>query len=220
MELDELKVAWQRMDADLRTQRRVTSTLVAERTASRLQSSLKPLLNWQVVQIVAGVLVAMLGGSVWTTNLDAMPLLVSGSIVHLYGIALIVNGARVVLRLRQIDYGAPVVRLQSDVTRLERSYITSGWILALPWWLLWIPFTLVVMAAAGVDVAQSIAGSWILANVVFGVAGMAATVAVFVWARRSNRPGLRERLGRMASAVSIDRAKRALAEIERFEREG
>ena len=52
MEIDELKTAWQRMDQELTEQKRITAALIADRNDYRVRSSLKPLFNWQVFQVV------------------------------------------------------------------------------------------------------------------------------------------------------------------------
>ncbi|MFK8014654.1 MAG: hypothetical protein AB8G17_04380 [Gammaproteobacteria bacterium] len=217
MELDELKQTWQRVEQELASQRRVTARLLAQNTSSGIESSLKPLLNWQVFQIIAGIVLAGLAAHLWIPRMDHKLLLVSGLIVHIYGIALIINGIRVVLRLKEIDYGAPVTTLQKRIARLERSYVVSGWILGLPWWLLWIPMSLLIMALAGVDLSGIATQTWLPANILFGVLGMVLTTAGYHWARRSPRPGLNERLDRLVSGASIDNAKRLLADINQFE---
>ncbi|MDX2412896.1 MAG: hypothetical protein QNK16_11110 [Woeseiaceae bacterium] len=219
MELDDLKPAWQRMERELQAQRRITSTLLAERASSRVEASLKPLFNWQVFQIIVGIGLAGLAAQFWLPRMDQTLLLVSGIIVHAYGVALIINGINVVLRLREIDYGAPVTTLQKHVARLERSYVLSGWILGLPWWLLWIPMALMFLSLAGVDLSRVSPENWLPANIVFGTIGMFLTVVGFYWARHSSRPGVRARLERMVSVASIDKAKRLLTDIERFEQD-
>lgn len=219
MELDDLKPAWQRMERELRAQRRITLTLLAERASSRVEASLKPLFNWQVFQIIVGIGLAGLGAQFWLPRMDQTLLLVSGIIVHVYGVALIINGINVVMRIKEIDYGAPVTTLQKRVARLERGYVLSGWILGLPWWLLWIPVALILLTLAGIDVSSAPAENWLPANIVVGVLGMVLTVVGFHWARRSSRPGVRARVERMASGASIDKAKRLLADIERFEQD-
>jgi len=218
MELDDLKQTWQRMEQELASQRRITARLLAQSTSSDIESSLKPLLNWQVFQIIAGIVLAGLAAQLWIPRMDQTLLLVSGVIVHIYGIALIINGIRVVLRLKEIDYGAPITTLQKRIARLERSYVVSGWILGLPWWLLWIPMSLLVMALAGMDLSGIATQTWLPVNILFGVVGMVLTTAGYHWARRSSRPGLSERLDRMVSGASIDNAKRLLADIDQFER--
>ena len=219
MELDDLKPAWQRLESELRAQQRMTAALLTERATSRVEDSLRPLFNWQVIQIVIGIGLAALAGQFWVPRMDQTLMLVSGVIVHVYALGLIVAGIRVVTLIKDIDYGAPVMSLQKRIARLERSYVRAGWILGLPWWLLWIPMALMFLTMAGIDLSRVPAENWLPANIVVGIVGMILTVAGFQWARRTSRPGVQARIARMVSGASIDRAKRLLADIERFERE-
>ena len=219
MELNELKQKWQSMEQELQAQKRITAKLLAERTSSGLEASLRPLFRSQVLQIVVGVVLAALAGQFWVARVEQTPLLVAGIVVHVYAIALIINGVRVILRFKEIDFSAPVTILQRRVAQLEHTYVRSGWILGLPWWVLWIPVALMVLEFFGIDISRVPAESWMPGSIAFGVAGMLLTVIVFRWARRSTRPGVRERVERMASGVSIDKAKRLLVDIERFEQE-
>ena len=219
MELNELKQKWQSMEQELQAQRRITAKLLAERTSSGVEASLQPLFRSQVLQIVVGVVLAALAGQFWVARVEQTPLLVAGIVVHVYAIALIINGVRVILRFKEIDFSAPVTILQRRVARLEHTYVRSGWILGLPWWVLWIPVALMMLDFFGIDISRVPAESWMPGSIAVGVAGMLLTVIVFHWARRSTRPGVRERVERMASGVSIDKAKRLLVDIERFEQE-
>ena len=217
MELDELKSAWHQTQAELDRQKKMTSSLLAERANTRVEASLKPLFNWQFLQIVIGAVLAVAGARFWFSRMDEPLLLASGLIVHAYGIALVINGAWVISRIREIDYCESVTNIQKRIARLEQSYVISGWVLGLPWWLLWIPTSLILVTWFGFDVAGETLSNWIIANTMLGTIGMVLTVLAYQWVRRSTRPGVRERLDRVARGVSIDGAKRALADIERFE---
>lgn len=218
MELDDLKETWQRLEHELQEQKRINLALHSQQASSRVQSSLKPLVNWQILQIVFGIAIAGLGAQFWIPRMDQTLFLVAGVIVHIYGVALVINGVRVLMRLFEIDYGAPVTTLQKQIARLEQSYIVSGWIVGLPWWLLWIPMALIGMALAGADVSHIATQSWLPVNIGVGVVGMLLTVAGYHWARRSTRPGLRAQLDRLVGGTSIDNAKRLMSDIEQFER--
>lgn len=219
MELDDLKLAWQQMDKELRTQRKITVALLADRNSANLADSLRPLFNWQVFQVILGVCLAGASAQFWLARLDQPLFFVSGVILHAYAIALIVNGARVLLRLKEIDYSAPVTLVQKRVARLEHSYVVSGWILGLPWWLLWIPVAIMLLTIIGVDLSRVPVGNWLPANIFVGVVGMILTVIGFRWASRSSRPGLKARMERMVRGASIENARRVLNDIERFEQE-
>ena len=220
MELDELKTAWHQMEQELQKQRRITAALLAERTGSLVESSLKPLFRWQVVQIVFGVLFIGYGSRFWVEHRADTLLLASGLIVHAYGIALIANAAWVITRIKTIDYGAPVTELQKRVAKLEQSYVVSGWILGLPWWLLWMPVAIVLLTMIGIDITAVPHQGWLKINLVVCIVGMALTLAWYFRAKHSKKPGVRERLERSERGESIERARQAIADIERFENEG
>ncbi len=217
MELDDLKPALAKLERELQLQRKMTTALVAERAVSRVRDSLAPLFNWQVFQIVAGLVLVVLAGPFWVERMDQTLSLVSGISLHIYGIAMIVNGIRVVMRLREIDYAAPVITLQKRIASLERSYVLSGWILGLPWWLLWIPVGVVIASFLGIDISRVPAEQWLPINIVVGIVGMLLTVAAFHWVQRSGSPDVRSRVQRMVSGASISNAKRLVGDIERFE---
>ena len=217
MELDDLKQTWQRMERELQAQKRITAELLAERKGSKLEASLKPLFFWQLVQLIVGICLTVLAGRYWSANVEQTSMLIVGIIVHIYALLLIINGARVLLRIKEIDVGAPVTALQKQVAQLERTYVLSGWILGLPWWLLWIPVSLMLLSLVGIDISGVPMQSWLPANIVVGIIGMVLTVVGFRWAQRTDRPGVRARAERMASGVSIDKAKQLLADLQRFE---
>ncbi|MEM8684006.1 MAG: hypothetical protein AAGF72_11265 [Pseudomonadota bacterium] len=219
MELDELKTAWQQMDQELQKQQRITAALIEERTGLLVQSSLKPLFRWQVFQILVGIVFITKGAGFWVENIGDAMQFASGVIVHIYGVALIANAAWIITRIKTIDYGTSVTELQKRVAKLEKSYVISGWIIGLPWWLLWIPVAIVLLPSIGVDITKAPPESWLTINLVIGVAGMAMTLAWYAWARRSKEPGVRERLERSDRGASIERARQAIADVERFERE-
>ena len=219
MELDELKSSWQQMEQELQRQQRITSALLAERTSSLVESSLKPLFRWQVFQILVGVLFIIVGSKFWATHIGDTALFASGVIVHVYGIALIANAAWVITRIKTIDYGASVTELQKRVAKLEQSYIVSGWILGLPWWFLWIPVAVVLVTSIGVDITAAPPDGWLRINILIGLVGITLTVAGYFWAKNSNIPAVRERFDRSMRVASIDRARQAIADVERFERE-
>lgn len=219
MELNELKQKWQSMEQELQAQKKITAELLAERRSSGLEASLRPLFRSQVLQIVVGVVLASLAGQFWVAHMEQTPFLVAGLIVHVYAIALIINGVRVIVRFKEIDFSAPVTALQRRVARLEHTYVRSNWILGLPWWVLWIPVALMALEFFGIDISRVPAEYWMPGSIAFGVVGMLLTVIAFHWARRSTQPGVRERVERMASGASIDNAKRLLADVERFEQE-
>lgn len=215
MNLDDLKPSWQQMAAALEQQAELLQSLRDERGRGRLADTLRPLRNWQIAQVVFGVLVAGLGAQFWLPRLDTPALLVSGATVHAYGVALIVSGLRVLLKLRQVDYAAPIVAVQTQVATLESAYVLSGWLLGLPWWLLWIPFSIVFMTLGGIEYAGLHLDRWLWPNVVVGLMGIGLTCAAYRLRHRLPEPQ-RQRFDRLVRGHTLTRAQQCLRELRAF----
>jgi hypothetical protein len=203
-DLDALKRAWQTLDRRLAEQHAVQVELLADRKRDRLRSGLRPLAIGQAIQIVAGVVVAVLGAGFWVAHRAVPHLLVAGLVVHAYGIALIVMGAVVRAGIAGLDYAAPVVELQRQLARTRRTYVASGLILGLSWWFLWVPFAMVLLAGAGADLYRD-APLVVWLDLAVGVAGFAGTWALYRWARRTGR----RRLARLMDNAITGRSLRA-----------
>ena len=67
-------------------------------------------------------------------------LLVSGLLVHAYGLAITILAGITLGMIRRIDYAAPVLGIQKQLAELRRFYIRNGMVAGLSWWLLWMPF--------------------------------------------------------------------------------
>ncbi len=217
MELDELKAAWREVTAQLDTQREINLALLRESRVDKARKTLRPLYWGQQVQIVCGVVLAVMAAPFWLTHLDQTHLMVVGLISHVYALMLIIAGARTFRKLRSIDFGAPVIDIQKQIARLEQIHVQNGWLVGLPWWLVWLPISLLVLGLVGVDVYAAAPKGWILYSVGFGLVGALLTVVIYQWALRSGVPERAARAREMASGKDFSRAREYLSEIQRFE---
>ena len=122
-----------------------------------------------------------------------------------------------IVSIRTLDLDAPVVEIQKALARLRRSYVMTGFVVGMPWWLLWIPLAMVIF---GIDLAGRFSWAWLVTNVVMGIAGIAGTLWYFrhLWME----PEDSERRRRIEASVlgqSFRTAQGFLDEIARFERE-
>lgn len=216
MELDDMKAAWETLNQRLDAQAALNLHIYKEGKLDRLRRGLRPLVWGQAIQIVIGALVAVWGGSFWVDHRTVPHLLIAGLIVHAAGISMIALGALMEALIARIDYSAPVLTIQRQLAQLRKVYVHGGLAIGLPWWLLWIPFLMVLIGYAGVDLYLH-ARSVIWIGTAIGVAGLLATWAFVRWAR--NRPRLAGRLENSAAGGSINRAQAHLDEVARFERE-
>jgi hypothetical protein len=161
----------------------------------------------------------LLGVSVWSSHHEAPDLLVSGIIVHVYGVVSIVLAGITLGMIGRLDYSRPVLVIQKQLAQLRSLYVRSGMILGLSWWLFWIPFVACFFAwMAGVDFLANMSGalSWCVA---VGLLGLFATWVIHRWAQRSGRRRLAEAMNDHMTGSSLRRAQSILDEIRRFEQE-
>jgi hypothetical protein len=161
MELHDLQLAWRRLDAHLDASRALDLHALRDRQTRHARRGLRPLLWGQVVQMLFGVAMIALAASVWSQHRDSTAVLLSGVLVHAYGIAVTIAAGVVLGRLRAVDYAAPVVAIQRQLAEVRRRYVLSGMVAGLPWWVLWAPFMLVLAAGAGDVPGQLWLGSWL-----------------------------------------------------------
>jgi hypothetical protein len=217
MDLDELKMSWQKLDQRIDDLTAINRRLLTETMSRKARRRLVPVFVGSVMNIVIGGLFAVVWGAFWSAHLGIPAVAVAGIALHVASIGLIVIGAVRLVLLRRIDYTQPVVAIQRALATLQEFEARSFHAVWLVCWLL-IPAALVVivMGFAGVDLWERASG-FILANVVVCLAGGLAPPLLHYWARRHG--------GRLAVWMdnfllshSIARARAAIAEIDGFAR--
>lgn len=216
MDLDDLKAAWQRLDRRLARHEAIVLDGLRHRRLDGVRASLRPLRWGQALQIPLGIAVIVLSIASWRSRWDMVNVRIAAMVMHAYGIALVVAGARSLALLERLDYGAPVVEIQRRLAELQRWYALSGLVHGLAWWLLWVPALMMLGGAAGRDILAR--GPWVVGGYAAAcVVGLAVSLWLVRRAERSNRPAVRAWAKLTASGRSLYRAEAALAEIRRFE---
>lgn len=216
MELDEMKLAWQALDARLERQHALDIQLFRDRKLDKLQRGLRPLVWGQALQMLVGALGLLWLAPIWIAHWHDSAVLLSGVVVHLYCIGLIVVGAVVQSHVARIDHGASVLTIQRQLLRLRRTYAVAGaLVVGLPWWFLTAPLLVVLSRGAIMHTAPSVI--WIQLGI--GAAGLLGTWWFHRWAHRPQRTDFGRRLDDSAAGGSICRAQAALDQIARFEHE-
>lgn len=216
MELDDLKQAMANFDRGVAQARELSFVTYKERRLDRTRASLRPVLWEHAGQVALGVVLTVVG-QLWWSERGEPALLVAGLVLHVYAVLMIALGLRVIVSIRALDLDAPVVEIQRALARLRRSYVMTGFIVGMPWWLLWIPF---VMFVFGIDLNGRFSWNWLIANLVIGVVGIVGTLWYFrrLWIEpvdSDRRRGIEASF----SGKSFRRAQGFLDEIARFERE-
>lgn len=177
-EFDRLQAAWSALEQRVETQD--ARLLRVEHTGrlDGLRRRLRPTVAGQWLQLALGIALAVLGGSVWP---DSRGALVTGSAiaVHVYGIACIAWSVTTLAGLARLDYGAPVIELQTRLLNLQRRHLIGSVALSLVWWVLWIPFAITLFGAMGGDYMGHI-GAALSGIAIACAAGLALSVAGIV----------------------------------------
>lgn len=219
MELDDFKQAWQTLDRRLQRQNEINLRLYTDGKLHKARAGLRPLLWGQVAQIVFGVLLMLMAGSIWADHIDVPHVLVSGLIVHAYGLAITILAGVTLGKISQIDYAAPVLGIQKQLAALRRLYIGNTMVAGLSWWLLWMPLLILLAGAGGNADGQAWLLSYLPIGTAIGVAGLLGTWWFHRWSRDPRRPRLARAMDDSLTGSSLRKAQRLLDELARFERE-
>ncbi len=215
MELDDLKTAWQALDARLARHDRLQLALLHERRTDRARRNLRPLLVGMALQALLGVGLVVLGIACWKQNTGVPGLFATGLLLHAFGVLHVAFAGIVCGLATTADYDAPVLAIQKRLRLLLRTQMLNSAACGAPWWILWV---LVVIGFAGLSPASA-AGptpAWIWISLAVGLAG---TIATWAWmARTAGKPG--PLLARVDDgADGIRRNLHLFDDIERFERD-
>jgi serine/threonine-protein kinase len=148
--------------------------LLRRQMMSRVEQSLRPLFWGQMIQMLIGILFIAVGVFCWTRNTDVPHRLVSGVLLHAYGVSMIVLAGITSVKIGRIDYGKSADLVRDQIAEIRRLYLWSGAFLRLSWWLLWIPLSV----AVGFDAVVYPVSLWISLSI--GVIGLAVSVYAYL----------------------------------------
>lgn len=177
MNFDDLKSQWVAYDAAV--QSNLKNTLNVAAGWQKANSALQRLSRSVVIEMIIGLLtLAVLGGFLFDYYQEPAFFL-PGLILHLFTIFQVAASGYQFAKLKELDFSAPVLASQMKLARLRRLRIrVVMWTLILSP-LLWIPLLVVGMKGLlGVNVYALLNSTWLIANVLFGLAFIPAMVAL------------------------------------------
>lgn len=177
MNFDDLKSQWVAYDAAVQSNLKHTLNVAAG--WQKANSALQRLSRSVVIEMIIGLLtLAVLGGFLFN-HYQAPAFFLPGLILHLFTIFQVAASGYQFAKLKEIDFSAPVLTSQMHLARLRRLRIrVVMWTLILSP-LLWIPLLVVGMKGLlGVNVYALLNSTWLIANVLFGLAFIPAMVAL------------------------------------------
>lgn len=217
MELDEMMQAWQQLNQRLDRQQALHLRLFREGRLDKLRHGLRPLLWGQSIQLGFGVLFMLLGTACWSGHLDVVHRVVLGAMVQVFGILLVAFAARVLYLVLEIDYTAPVLRIQRRLAQLRTWRVrVEAPVFAVVGSFIWIPlFLLEIQWEVGVDIWSRWPGlvGWLVLCGWVSVALGLLVVLLAWWTGRMRW------IADNAAGKAVRKAERILEEIARFERD-
>ncbi|RMF41585.1 MAG: serine/threonine protein kinase [Planctomycetota bacterium] len=174
----------------------------------RVRASLRPLFRGQLIQILIGILLVVLGAQCWARFTDVPHRLVSGIVVHVYGVLLIAAGAAVCTRIKRIDYAESVESIRRQLESVRRIYLFTAPLVGFSWWLMWIP----TAVSLGFDLV--VHPHSLIPSLLVGTIGMALSLWLYWRVQRSDSPSTAA-LRRRLAGRSIMEAETLLRDIER-----
>ena len=179
--------------------------LTRRRLLERVEQSLRPLFRGQIVQVLVGIALIVLGAQCWARNTDVSHRVVNGVILHVYGVIVISQAVLVCTRIRRIDYSKSVADIRSKLDSLQTGYLRAAVIIGFVWWLMWIP----VAIALGFE--QILHPNALIPSLVVGVIGFGVSTWLYWRALRPEHSSVESR--RRLSGGSIAAAYLALDEM-------
>ena len=108
--------------------------------------------------------------------------------------------------------------MRANAASLSRVYVGSGVVVGYCWWLMWIPFAVVVFDHLGVDII-AVAPGFIGISVAIGIVGLLAMWGLHRWASNPRSGKFGQHYVESLSGGSVRRAQRILDEVKQFETE-
>ncbi len=219
MELDDLKQAWQSLDRQLQQQKRINLALLTETRMRKAKASLRWLQACSIGQVAVGALVTVFCARFWIAHMHEPALLLSGLVLHAYGVAMVIAGVMEMLLLVRTDYAAQVVTIQRYLNLLRQWRIWTRRWLGLAQWILWVPVSLVMLEyLVGFDL-WSHSPATVLGFLAVGATGLLLTLWLMYRSPRALRRRVGDYIDDNSTGALLRRAQASLDEIVAFERE-
>lgn len=219
MDNNAIKLAWAEMNRRIEQQDQIISNHFYKKHLTKSRNALWPLFIGQLIQMLAGIGVILLGVATWQPNIDVIHVFISGLVIHLYGIMLVAFSGIMLGKMKSIDYSASVTEIQQKLAKLRLFHIVFGRIIGLPWWVLWVPFAISFFAVAfGVDMYSRMPLALNI-SLAFGLVGLIATWLFHRWTKNPARAQLRSTLDKAETGSSLRKAQEIVDELEQFKSE-
>lgn len=218
MELDELKVSWQRLDQRVQDLTAINRRLMLDNAIRKARWRLAPLVASAVAFVVVGLCFAALSGAFWIAHRDAPPVLIVSIAIQALGLTLIVFGVGRLVLAQRIDFTWSVLEIQRSLASLQR---WDAWSLHAIWvagCLLTVAFAIAfAVATGGPRFWEHMPGYFLAQLLAWAAAGLVPLLLYIVSRRRRGR--LAALMDEFLTSDGRARAKAMIDEIEEFTRD-
>ncbi len=219
MELDDLKRRWEEQDRKLDASLRLNARVLKESVLGRAELAIRRMSRGLLVELLVGLLPLLWLGSFIADHIGEPRFWIPAAALDVCAIALVIALVRLRLAIRSVDYAAPILGIQKRLESIRvRRIRATLWTLALAA-LAWTPLLIVGLKGfLDVDAYAVFSAGWLVANVLFGLAVLAAAVWVSRrFADRMERSPLLQRLMRDLAGRNLADAEGFLGSLARFE---
>ncbi len=218
MKLDDLREEFRACEAKAEKNVVIGAAALREKSLKATGSAMRRLQAYLWLELGLNLLAAFFLGSFMASHLE-LRFLVPALVADVFAIAHVLFGARQLVTLGRVTFDAPVIAVQRELEtlRMGRIRMTKWTLLLGP--LLWIPLLVVALEGfAGVDAYAVFDRTWIIANVLFGVAFVPTMLVVSkLLVDRFTGSPLLVRLLRDIAGRNLSAAQSFLDELARFE---
>ena len=219
METSNIQEMWKQHENLLKSTRKLNTALLKEVKLEKVRSRLKSLLYLPVSTLIFYTIVASYGLYFTFVQSGTWYFAFSGAVVSLFSVLYIMVSIRQLKLILSVDYNAPVLILQKDISRIKSVVVTNLRIAA--WLLPFGPFVglFIIKALVGFDITTIIDINMLTS---FGIVTIlleiiALLIARFLRPQNSNKKRVNWLL--QGSGSQVDEALGFLNQVKEFENE-
>ncbi len=221
MNLDDIKNQWSAFDKKLDSSIKLNTLLLKEVSLNKTNSYLRRLsVPIYVELILSFFLLMILGNFIWN-NLQEIKFLIPAISLDLFIIFLVHSSIKQLIEINSIDFSEPIITNQKKLESLKVRRINETKMVFLVSPLLWVPLLIVVVRAiTGLDPYAIFSVSWLVGNLLFGL----AVIPLVLWVSKSyshkfeSSPFLQSIMNDIAGR-SLNEAIGFLDKLAKFEKE-
>lgn len=210
---------WKQNETLLDSTRKLNATLLREVKLDKAKSSLRSLLFLPISTILFFLFAASYALYFAVANWGTWYFMFSGAVVALFSVMLVVSSVKQLQQILSVDYNAPIVKLQKDISKIKFSVVTNLRIGA--WLLPFSPFIalFIVKALFQFDMVEVMNYHMIVS---FGIATIILEALSLMVLRALRPKNINKRWLNwllQGSGSQVDEALGFLKQIEEFEQE-